>query len=94
MQIKIDKLESLLCLAERRGISHGELDRVRSQAQPIFEGNRLKQLESSQSVGTALRLWQNNRLGLAVAYGNIEPKLPKSSFTAWHNCHPIGLNFF
>ena len=41
----------------------------------FFEGNRLKQLESCQSVGTALRLWQDNRPGLAVAYGKIEPEL-------------------
>ncbi|MEO1673131.1 MAG: metallopeptidase TldD-related protein, partial [Cyanobacteria bacterium J06631_2] len=34
-----------------------------------------KQLENSQSVGTALRLWQDNRPGLAVAYGRVEPEL-------------------
>ncbi|MBE9048709.1 hypothetical protein IQ255_30765 [Pleurocapsales cyanobacterium LEGE 10410] len=70
------ELELLLHLASRRGISHGEVYQVTTQSQPIFfEGNRLKQLESSQSIGTALRLWQNNRPGLAVAYGNIEPEL-------------------
>ena len=71
-----EELESLLHLASSQGASHAEVYQVKSQSQPIFfEGNRLKQLESSQSVGTALRLWQNNRPGLAVAYGNIEPEL-------------------
>ncbi len=71
-----EELESLLNLASRRQISHAEVYQVTSQSQPVFfEGNRLKQLESSQSVGTALRLWQNNRPGLAIAYGKIEPEL-------------------
>ena len=70
------ELESLLQLASRQGASHAEVYQVTSQSQPVFfEGNRLKQLESSQSVGTALRLWQNNQPGLAVAYGKIEPEL-------------------
>ena len=71
-----NELESLLELASRRGASHAEVYQVTSESKPVFfEGNRLKQLESSQSVGTALRLWQNNRPGLAVAYGKIEPEL-------------------
>ena len=70
------ELERLLELVSRRGISHAEVYRVSSQSQPVFfEGNRLKQLESSQSVGTALRLWQDNRPGLAVAYGRVEAEL-------------------
>ncbi|WP_019508149.1 TldD/PmbA family protein [Pleurocapsa sp. PCC 7319] len=71
-----EKLESLLQLASDQGASHAEVYQVTSQSQPVFfEGNHLKQLESSQSVGTALRLWYDNRPGLAVAYGNIEPEL-------------------
>ncbi|BAZ43767.1 peptidase U62 modulator of DNA gyrase [Chondrocystis sp. NIES-4102] len=71
-----EKLESLLKLAISSGASHAEVFQVSSQSQPVFfEGNRLKQLESSQSLGTALRLWQNNQPGLAVAYGKIEPEL-------------------
>lgn len=70
------ELELLLQLASRQGASHAEVYQVTSQSQPVFfEGNRLKQLESSQSVGTALRLWQNNQPGLAVAYGKIKPEL-------------------
>ena len=71
-----EELKSLLKLTSEQGISHAEVYQVKSQSQPVFfEGNRLKQLESSQSVGTALRLWQNNRPGLAVAYGKINPEL-------------------
>lgn len=72
----MEELESLIDLAYSRGISHAEVYRVSSKSQPVFfEGNRLKQLESIQSVGTALRLWQNNRPGLAVAYGKVEAEL-------------------
>lgn len=47
-----NKLESLLQLASRQGASQAEVYQVTSESQPIFfEGNRLKQLESSQSVG-------------------------------------------
>ena len=70
------ELESLLKLAYSRGISHAEVYRVTSESQPVFfEGNRLKQLESCQSMGTALRLWQDSRPGLAVAYGKVDPEL-------------------
>ena len=70
-----EELESLLQLTSHRGIRYAEVYQVTSQSQPVFfEGNRLKQLESCQSIGTALRLWQNNRPGLAVAYGKIEPE--------------------
>lgn len=71
-----EELKSLLDSVSRRGINRAEVYQTTSQSQPVFfEGNRLKQLESSLNVGTALRLWQNNRPGLAVAYGKIEPEL-------------------
>jgi PmbA protein len=70
------ELELLLELAISQGASHGEVYQVISESKLVFfEGNRLKQLESSQSVGTALRLWQDNKPGLGVAYGKIEPEL-------------------
>ena len=69
------ELESLLALASQAA-SHAEVYQVTSQSQPVFfEANRLKQLESTQSIGTALRLWRDNRPGLAVAYGKIDPDL-------------------
>lgn len=68
-----NQLESLLALACDQGASHAEVYQVTSKSKPVyFEGNRLKQLESSQSTGTALRVWQDNRPGLAVAYGKID----------------------
>ena len=80
------ELEILLQLASRQGASHAEVYQVTSQSQPVFfEGNRLKQLESSQSIGTALRLWHDSKPGLAVAYGNLEPELLVSKAIALSN---------
>jgi PmbA protein len=68
-------LEQLLTLAIKAGATHAEVYQVRSHSRPVlFEGNRLKQLESSQGVGTALRLWQEGCPGLAVAYGEVAAK--------------------
>ncbi|MDJ0728948.1 MAG: TldD/PmbA family protein [Crocosphaera sp.] len=67
--------EQLIDLAMKAGASHAEVYQSRSQSRPVFfEANRLKQLESSQSEGTALRLWKEGSPGLAVAYGEIESK--------------------
>ncbi len=41
----------------------------------IFEGNRLKQAETTQAEGVSLRLWRDGRPGLAVGYGPIEPQI-------------------
>ncbi|MGH2415211.1 MAG: TldD/PmbA family protein, partial [Microcystaceae cyanobacterium] len=50
-----------------------EVYQSRAFSHPVFfEANRLKQLESSQSEGTALRLWRGGCPGLAVAYGTVE----------------------
>ena len=71
-----EELEQFLQLAKQSGIQDSEVYHVRSQSRPIFfEGNRLKQLESSQSVGTALRLWRGGCPGLAVAYGQVAPQI-------------------
>jgi PmbA protein len=48
----------------------------------FFEANRLKQLETSQSEGTALRLWRNGRPGLTVAYGSVDPQAMVEKSTA------------
>ncbi len=67
--------EKLLDLALRRGAEAAEVLQSRSRSRPVFfEANRLKQLESSAALGTALRLWVNGRPGLAVAYGNVDPE--------------------
>ncbi len=70
-----NELEQFLQLAKESGIQDSEVYHVQSQSRPIFfEGNRLKQLESSQSEGTALRLWRERCPGLAVAYGKVAPR--------------------
>ncbi len=59
--------EQLLELAVKAGAEAAEVFQTRSHSQPIFfESNRLKQLESNQSEGIALRLWQKGCPGLAV----------------------------
>ena len=67
--------EQLLQLAIKRGAQAAEVYQSRSLSRPVFfEANRLKQIETSQAEGTALRLWQNGRPGLTVAYGSVEPQ--------------------
>jgi len=68
--------EQLLELAKQSGAQAAEVFQSQSLSRPVFfEANRLKQLESVQSEGTALRLWRNNCPGLAVAYGPVDPQL-------------------
>ncbi|WP_035828971.1 PmbA/TldA family metallopeptidase, partial [Crocosphaera watsonii] len=65
--------QQLIDLALKAGASHAEVYQCSSQSRPVFfEANRLKQLESSQSQGTALRLWKEGAPGLAVAYGEVD----------------------
>jgi PmbA protein len=67
--------ERLLELAAKCGAEAAEVYQARSQSRPVFfEANRLKQLESAQTEGTALRLWRDGRPGLAVAYGSVSPE--------------------
>ncbi|MEB3278451.1 MAG: TldD/PmbA family protein [Lyngbya sp.] len=67
--------EQLLELALLAGAEAAEVFQSQSESQPIFfEANRLKQLESIQTGGTALRLWRDGRPGLAVAHGPVEPE--------------------
>jgi len=68
-----DMAEQLLELAAKSGAEAAEVYQSRSLSRPVFfEANRLKQLESAQSEGIALRLWRKGRPGLAVAYGAVE----------------------
>lgn len=67
--------EQLLDLSARSGAEAAEVLQSQSLSRPVFfEANRLKQLESSESEGTALRIWRNGRPGLAVAYGAVDPQ--------------------
>ncbi|GJD19588.1 peptidase U62, modulator of DNA gyrase [Rivularia sp. IAM M-261] len=67
--------EELLELAIKSGANKAEVYQSRSLSQPVFfEANRLKQIETSSSEGTVLRLWHNGCPGLTVAYGSVDPK--------------------
>lgn len=67
--------EQLLDLAKQSGAEAAEVFQSSSSARPVFfEANRLKQLETNQLEGTALRLWRDGRPGIAVAHGPIEPQ--------------------
>ncbi|NEP08184.1 MAG: TldD/PmbA family protein, partial [Okeania sp. SIO4D6] len=67
--------EQLLEVAAKAGAEAAEVFQARSHCRPVFfESNRLKQLESTQSEGIALRLWRNGCPGIAVAHGPVEPK--------------------
>ncbi len=68
-------LEKLLELALKAGASEAEVYYSRLLSHPVFfEANRLKQLESSESEGMALRVWRGGQPGLAVAYGPVDPE--------------------
>ena len=68
--------EQLLEIAIKSGAEAAEVYQSKSLSRPVFfEANRLKQLESAQSEGTALRLWRNGCPGLAVAYGSVAPQI-------------------
>jgi PmbA protein len=72
----MDIAEQLLDLATKAGAEAAEVYQSKSLSRPVFfEANRLKQLESAQSEGIALRLWKDGKPGLAVAYGEVEPQI-------------------
>ena len=68
--------EELLARALSAGAQVAEVYASSELLRPVFfEGNRLKQVETTQAEGLALRLWKDGRPGLAVGYGPIEPSL-------------------
>ena len=69
------QLEEILELAKKAGAKDAEVYQVSASSSPVyFEANHLKQIESSQSSGCALRLWHDDRPGLAVGYGTVAPE--------------------
>lgn len=71
-----DLPEMLLEKAIAVGAQAAEVYQSSSLEKPIiFEGNRLKQAETSQAEGVALRLWRDGKPGVAVGYGPIEPSV-------------------
>ena len=68
--------EALLDSALAAGAQVAEVYASSELLRPVlFEGNRLKQIETTQAEGIALRLWKDGRPGLAVGYGPVEPTL-------------------
>ena len=66
-------MEEILDLAKRVA-DHAEVFHVVSIRSPVlFEANRLKQIQSKETSGTALRLIKDGRIGFAQASGNIPP---------------------
>jgi len=67
--------EQLIELARKSGTEAAEVYAASSISHPVFfEANRLKQLESIDSEGVGLRIWKDGRVGLAIAYGAVEPE--------------------
>ncbi|MEY2985588.1 MAG: PmbA protein [Cyanobacteriota bacterium] len=67
-------LSVYLSKARRAGAEVAEVYASYSRSQPVFfEANRLKQLESVESEGVALRVWHEGRSGLATSYGPVDP---------------------
>ena len=59
-------LEPILSLARKRGASQAEAFQVENMETPVrFEANRLKELNSRQTKGVALRVIANGRIGFA-----------------------------
>ena len=68
--------EKLLDLALKAGATYAEVYHSSAFSRPVFfEANRLKQLESSESEGIALRIWREGCPGLAVGYGPVAPEI-------------------
>jgi PmbA protein len=82
--------EQLLAQAAKAGATTAEVFQSWSYARPVFfEANRLKQLESSQTEATALRLWLAGRPGMAVAYGRIDPQELVNRAIALSQLNPV-----
>jgi len=65
--------EEVLELAKKAGAEEAEVYQAFSQANPVyFEANRLKQLETNESEGIALRVWKNQAPGVSIAYGAVD----------------------
>ena len=67
--------EEILEIAQKAGAEEAEVYQVISRSHPVyFEANRLKQLETTESEGIALRVWRGGAPGVTVAYGEVTPE--------------------
>lgn len=66
-------LEAILEMAKKAGAEEAEVYQLISRSYPVyFEANRLKQLETVESEGVALRVWKNRAPGVTTAYGAVD----------------------
>jgi PmbA protein len=86
---ELARAEQILEMAQRLGAEAVEVYSSTSRSRPVvFEANRLKQLESSESAGMAVRVWMEGRPGLAVAYGEVNPEPLVENAIAIANLNP------
>lgn len=65
-------MEEILSIA-RKSAESAEVFQLTSTRTPVqFEANRLKQIQTKESISTALRIVKNGRVGFAQASGNIK----------------------
>ncbi|QDZ39975.1 TldD/PmbA family protein [Euhalothece natronophila Z-M001] len=65
--------EELLDKAQQAGVDEAEVYQLVSHSQAVyFEANDLKQLETNESEGVALRIWRDRAPSVTVAYGDID----------------------
>jgi PmbA protein len=85
----MDIAEQLLDLAKTAGAEAAEVYHSTAKSNPVFfEANRLKQLETTQSEGIALRLWKSGQPGLTVAYGPVSPQILVEKTLSLCNLNP------
>jgi PmbA protein len=69
------KAQQLLNLAKQFGIQFVEIYQLQTRSRmACFDANMLKQVEYRESSGLALRVWLDDRLGLAVTHGSLDPE--------------------
>src|SRR3990172_13024288 len=79
------ELEPILSLARRRGAAQAEAFHIENVETPVrFEANRLKELNSRQTKGVALRVVVKGRIGFASSTrpGDVEDLVDAALETA------------
>ncbi len=65
--------EEILDKAQQAGVDEAEVYQLVSHSRAVyFEANDLKQLETNESEGVALRVWRDRAPSVSVAYGDVE----------------------
>jgi PmbA protein len=67
-------VEKILALAQKQSGAAEVFEIATEETEAHFEANRLKQLQTSQSTTTALRIIRKGRIGYATATGSANPR--------------------